>query len=181
MISNRNLATVINATANLFTEGLTNLIVVFDIDSTLLFNTSGGNGCHGVLFTEVMRLYNFVASLNIPIYLITARLDTPDGRSFTLGQLNCLGIAGFSGLFLRPASAGMSVHDISIYKLQCRDFISSQTRKTIFLNVGDQWSDHYVCDEVKMQELNQIYGANNILFSPPNNAFSKWSLKLAAD
>ena len=181
MISNRNVGTVLNETANLLRGALNDPVVVFDIDSTLLFNTSGGqdNQCHGVLYGEVMQLYDFIGSLHLPIFLVTARLDSPEGRQFTRGQLSCLGITGFDGLFMRPSSAGVSVENISDYKLQCRRLITFVHHKNIFLNVGDQWSDHYKCSATKMQELDKMYGDNNVLFKPPADAFSEWSLKLA--
>jgi hypothetical protein len=30
-----------------------------------------------------------------------------------------------------------------------------------------------------MQELDKMYGDNNVLFKPPADAFTEWSLKLA--
>jgi hydroxymethylpyrimidine pyrophosphatase-like HAD family hydrolase len=153
-------------------------VVVFDIDSTLLFN-QGNAPCGGVVNRYVKRLYDTAVALDMPIFIVTAREDSSDGRAFTLDQLACLGIKHFRRLYMRPTFAGSSVKNISIFKKECRKLIVHETNKRIALNVGDQWSDLFVCEQANADDLDRKYGRTQALFfEAPPHAFSDWCVKL---
>ena len=153
-------------------------VVVIDIDSTLLFNQDNAP-CRGVVNRYVKRLYDTAVALDIPVFIVTARADSSDGRAFTLQQLACLGIKHFTTLYMRPAVAGSSVMNISYFKKECRKHIVRMTNKRIALNVGDQWSDLFVCDAATANILDDTYGRTQaVFFEAPPHAFSDWCVKL---
>lgn len=153
-------------------------VIVFDIDSTLLFNRDN-MPCQAVVNAQVKRLYDTAIARNMPVFIVTARADSPDGRVFTLQQLACLGISTFTTLYMRPAVAGSSVFNIAYYKKECRKHIVRMTNKRIALNVGDQWSDLFVCDAATANVLDDTYGRTQaVFFEAPPHAFSDWCVKL---
>jgi hypothetical protein len=153
-------------------------VVVFDIDATVLFNDATEERCQSRRNTPITRLYDVAIRLNIPVFFVTARANTEAGRAFTFEQLRCLGLHHFAGMYMRPSVTGTSVQNISLYKKECRKLIASLTGKSIALNIGDQWSDLFVCDVNTLRALNDAYGNTNLLFSSPAHSFSDWSLKL---
>ena len=153
--------------------------VVFDIDATLLFNDARDTPCLSRRNLPITRLYDVALELQVPIFLVTARANTTEGRAFTYDQLKCLGMDQFTGMYMRPPITGTSVKNISIYKKECRKLITRLTGRRITLNIGDQWSDLFVCDNsARLQQLNSVYGNVNVLFESPSYAFSDWSFKL---
>jgi len=152
-------------------------VIVFDIDSTLLFNRDN-MPCRAVLNTQVKRLYDTAIAHDMPVFIVTARAETPSNRAFTLEQLACLGLSTFTTLYMRPAVAGSSVVNIAYYKKECRKHIVRMTNKRIALNVGDQWSDLFVCDAATATVLDNTYGTQALCFVAPPHSFCDWCVKL---
>jgi len=182
---NENLSVIATETEKLLKTLPTpsNFLIVFDIDSTLLINTPFGvatssNPCQATPIIEILRILNLALILHMKVFLVTARVDTTENRVSTLNQLRCLGITHFHGLYMRPASVGANVTNISIFKLECRRMLTSHNHKNIFLNIGDQWSDHFITTNEKNMELDNFYRNKHVLFQPPSGSFSMWSLKL---
>ena len=183
IFSNENLSVVATETEKLLKNLPTpsNFMVIFDIDSTLLINTPfgvAGNPCQATPIIEILRILNLALISHMKVFLVTARVDTTENRLSTLNQLRCLGITHFHGLYMRPATVGANVTNISIFKLECRRMLASHNRKQIFLNIGDQWSDHFITTNDKNTELDNFYRNKHVVFQPPSDSFSMWSLKL---
>lgn len=154
-------------------------MLVFDIDATLLANENN-EPCHAHLIQPIKRIYDLALQMALPIFLVTARAETVDGRAFTTAQLECLGLRNYAGLHMRPPVHTPNVSNISIYKMECRRQLVRDTGRFIFMNLGDQWSDHLVCTQAKMDTLDNYYTTNNVLFTPSvMDAYSTWSLKIA--
>lgn len=179
LLINSDLNVVARAAEDLLRHGDSRThMVVFDIDDTLLHNTSRDR-CEAVPIEPLQRIYHLARALRIPIYLITAREDGPDGRAYTQFQLQCLGFTGFDRLYLRPASAGTSTLNISNFKMECRAMLTRTTGRVILLNAGDQWSDHFICTSANITALDNYYGNRNVLFKQTTtDAYSVWSLKI---
>lgn len=157
----------------------TKYMLVFDIDATLLANENS-DACHAHLIYPIKRIYDLARQMSLPIFLVTARAETVDGRAFTTAQLDCLGLRDYDGLYMRPPIHPPNVSNISIYKMECRRQLIQETGRRIFMNLGDQWSDHLVCTQAKMDTLDNYYRNNNVLFTPSvMDAYSTWSLKIA--
>jgi predicted secreted acid phosphatase len=150
--------------------------VVFDIDGTVLFNKPPSYKCSAEENNHIMWLYRLVKKNRIPIFIVTARLES--GRAETIEQLNCLGITGYQHLFLRPASYRGS-EAVAAYKAHARTIIRN-SGYNIILNVGDQWWDLVQLPEKELDELNN-YKDNQFVLIAPINELVKWGLKLPSE
>lgn len=110
--------------------------VVFDIDDTVLTLTMVGS----VPKKQIKAIYDRAVSKGIPVFFVTARIDTPSNERFTRQELARLGFRDYEGLYMRPRGY-QSVVDISRAKAQARRDIAKSYN--ILLNVGDQWTDVY--------------------------------------
>ncbi len=118
---------------------------VFDIDGTILRDRDEKTPlCNKML----LNLFQLCRSLNIPIYIITARPEGREQRKWTVDQLKQCGYPPGSYVELRmmPVPEWKKLDKVanwnfSDYKYQERQRIVKNTKKSIILNAGDQWTD----------------------------------------
>lgn len=113
-------------------------IAVFDVDGTILHNNPDGARCNMLLHI----LSRVCAEHDIPITIVTARLDRPGAATHTQAQLRQCGLDAINGLFLMPERF-LSDRNWSRYKAMARHTICYDgfVRKKVILNVGDRWGD----------------------------------------
>lgn len=100
-------------------------IVIFDIDGTLVDDES-------ICIIPVIELYRYLRSLGYPIYIITARLNTPYNYKFTVNMLLMCGIKDYMGIFMRPPGD----IDLYAYKEKRRKYLVNRGYN-IVASVGD--------------------------------------------
>lgn len=112
-----------------------NRAVVFDIDDTVLFGTAKKQKIHPVL----VDIYKTAIQLGYAVFFITARIDQPGAREYTVKQLQANELGQFNDLFLMPVEY-MLGENFSPYKARVRQHLAQQGHN-IVLNLGDNWSD----------------------------------------
>lgn len=127
------------------------LAVVFDIDETLLSNTTmmkalsfGGNGplfhqyerqAIGKRMPATAKIFDYARQHDVAIFLITGR--SKQMHAPTVKNLKSQGFQGYTALYMWPKSSHQTVAQ---FKASKRCNIVKQGYH-IVLNVGDQWSD----------------------------------------
>lgn len=159
-------------------------VVVFDIDDTLLFDVQAAPSRsqniipHQIVVDLLLRLRQIGAE----IHLVTARLNDPDYYRETENELKSLNIA-YNSLTLAPPKARIDMSSVSLWKMQMRKKIASETRAPITLTIGDQWGDMVVLKEDgQIDEYDEKFSATSvpyIVLRPADNV-SLWGLKLPA-
>ena len=145
-------------------------VVVFDIDSTIL-KYDQQQQCFANHVTVGLTLYKKVFEKGYDIHLVTAREES--FRKDTEKQLECMGYFQYKSLKMRPLD-NRSIEATSRCKQDARNKIMIETEKNILLNVGDQWSDHFVLTK-PMNYLDSFY-----IFFKRYQEDVQWSLKLPA-
>lgn len=154
------------------------LPVVFDIDDTLIRDKA----THFMVNPTITALHAQLVALGAAVHLVTARANDADTREWTRAQLEVLGITGYAGLHLAPASRRDSMTAVSRWKMEKRRDIGRAAGAPIVLTVGDQWSDLVTLSEdADIDALDAAYAPG----SPwkvvrPNDGVSLWGLKLRA-
>jgi hypothetical protein len=120
--------------------------VVLDIDDTLLTRTSSeGRPYQSVVLDPVKHFIDYVVSLGVVVYFVTARPSTPSNIQFTIQELHKLGVTEdkYEALFLMPwqSETSPSIQEVSTFKCAARRFVLEQEDRHILLTMGDQWSD----------------------------------------
>jgi predicted secreted acid phosphatase len=152
--------------------------IVLDIDATILYNTKKTNFCDGALPNPlIMDVYSKALEKNIAVYFVTARRESESNYAWTTKQLKCIGADKYAQLRMRPESYNTAAK-VSKFKLAARRAIKKESKRTIILNVGDQWTDL-----VSINNNNEIDALINLdnksywFFKPANNEV-EWALKL---
>jgi predicted secreted acid phosphatase len=128
-----------------------NLAVVFDIDETLLSNTTAlekySFGGDEVVFDQitqaadatpihpVINIYNWAKQHQMAVYLVTGRSELFEQA--TISNLNKAGIKNWDGLYFWPHNSKLNVQE---FKSAMRKKIQTEG-KVVVLNIGDQHSD----------------------------------------
>lgn len=157
-------------------SGHNKLVVVFDIDDTLLRDRA----TYFVLNPAVVQLHRLLVELGAEVYLVTARSNDAETKKWTVGQLAAMGIGGYAGLFLAPNSRRKSMTDVSRWKMEKRRDIGRAAGAPVVLTVGDQWGDMVTLSE------DADIDALDAAFAPglpwkvlrPHDGSSIWALKL---
>lgn len=142
-----------------------NHVVVFDIDATVLYNTSE-NGCGAVPNFKVQHIYDEATKKGLDIYFVTARIGLPGNRKITVQQLHCMGFDNFKELYMRGGK-DRTVSEIARFKAFAREQIEQRTGKKVLLNMGDQWSDVIITTPSVFAALDAQYRGMHVLFYPP--------------
>lgn len=154
------------------------LPVVFDIDDTLIRDKA----THFMVNPTITALHAQLVALGAAVHLVTARANDADTRSWTRAQLEVLGITGYAGLHLAPASRRDSMTAVSRWKMEKRRDIGRAAGAPIVLTVGDQWSDLVTLSEdADIDALDAAYApGSHWKVVRPNDGVSLWGLKLRA-
>lgn len=151
-------------------------VVVFDIDATVLYNTSR-NQCGAEPNFKVQRIYDAATKRGFDIYFVTARPGMPSNRKWTIEQLHCMGFDNFKGLYMR-SGRDRTVSDIARFKRNSREDIERRTGKKVLLNMGDQWSDLVVTTPSAFESLDYQFKGKHVLFYPPPELKAVAAVKL---
>ena len=100
-----------------------NPTIVFDIDNTLINND-------GHLITPIFQVYLYALRRGFMTAIITARTST--GISYTINQLEMMGISGYSQLYMRESST----INIKNMKLESRKSLHDKGY-TVIMSIGD--------------------------------------------
>lgn len=147
--------------------------VVFDIDATVLYNSSSSY-CGADPNFNVQWIYDYCVQHAIPVYFVTARVNSAKNRKATINQLTCMGFNTYKKLYMRPQHVS-NWAQISQFKANARRNISRDYE--ILLNVGDNWSDlHEVDNAAALTRAQEMSRGQYVLFKPFGE--SKWALKL---
>lgn len=121
---------------------------VFDIDGTILKDRGGDDNVAPLCNRMLHGLFNLCKELNIPVYIITARPEGKQQRSWTVDQLRQCGypIESYVSLTMMPLAEWNRLNrgsnwNFSDYKFRERERIVQRDHRTIVLNAGDQWTD----------------------------------------
>lgn len=99
--------------------------VIFDIDGTLIENEE-------ICIISVINLYNYIKQKGYILYIITARLFSPENVVYTKKLLDECGIYDYYGLFMRPGND----LDLYGYKESRRKYLHD-IGLNIIMSVGD--------------------------------------------
>ena len=86
---------------------------------------------------DTIRLFNEAKKLNVAIFFISGRVDTPPTREATEQNLINAKYSGWTEVMLRPNKDGT----VEQFKTAMRQKIEDTMHYTIIANVGDQYSD----------------------------------------
>jgi hypothetical protein len=153
------------------------ILVVFDIDATLLNETDDGVKPIAAIVDLFMKLQKIGAYL----VLVTARLDDQETRIQTEQSLRTIGIKTWKELWLAPASARINMAAVSRWKHSKRAEVAKKMHQPIVLSVGDQWGDLIPLSREK--EIDNLDAAFDVKKSPyqlvlPHDGYTMWGLKL---
>lgn len=107
--------------------------VIFDVDSTLVARD-------GAPIEAACRVHRRCTLLGIRCYIVTARLECPEGRADlerTLARCRVLPDAAF----LCPPDDRTSARAVAGFKARCRRHVAEAFGRSIVASVGDQWHD----------------------------------------
>lgn len=144
--------------------------VVCDIDDTVLYpDQKGAAHPHG------MFIHDTAVNLGIPVYFVTARVDSPSARAFAIRQLENLGIKS-PMIIMRPANVTTWV-GISQYKEASRRNLEHFSGRLCKMNVGDQWTDLMPMQSIGTRDfMNNLFSGENVMYKGDDGS---WSVKLA--
>lgn len=129
------------------------VVVISDIDMTVLVPGEYSNTQQPFLIPQVLELHNMLHHIGCPIYFVTARAHGVEGNNhqYTDQELRGYGLQ-FERLFTRIArlyktdtTNGVDFDAFTSsaeYKLDVRRFFAS-CRKTVLINIGDLDGDFY--------------------------------------
>lgn len=100
-------------------------VIVFDIDGTLIENEE-------ICILPVINLYNYILQKGYPIYIITARLFSPENVEYTKFLLTKCNVREYHGMFMRPGN----IENLYDYKETRRKYLEDLGLKVI-MSVGD--------------------------------------------
>jgi len=128
----------------------TQLLVVFDIDDTLVRDDSSP-------LPEVVLLFKKLRRIGAKIFLITAR--HPKMRKQTVSELMSIGIdpMSYEELMITPKEYRTSMKKVGEWKFFARQSIATRYGAPIALTIGDQWTDVFKVGEEEMTLLDQAY------------------------
>lgn len=125
-------------------------IAVFDIDDTLLADKA---------IAAIVSLLLNLRKLGLKILLVTARLDTPEVRTWTERQLTSLGIErtrDYDALVIASAEDRKTPTHIGLFKDAARRNFAAAQRGLVVLTVGDQWTDLVaIRNDAELHELDR--------------------------
>lgn len=113
---------------------------VFDIDDTLIFDMNDNKGLANPMIIKLVLLANY---LTINVHLVTARLESPETRSYTINQLRKHGLhlgPHYQSLALASEADRQDMSSVSQYKHKERH---RHPTKLLF-SIGDQFGDGFV-------------------------------------
>lgn len=113
---------------------------VFDIDDTLIFDMNDTKGLSNPMIIRLVSLSNY---LNIEVHLVTARLEEPATRAYTLNQLKKHGLhqgSHYKTLALASETDRTDMKSVSLYKHRERHRHNSK----LLFSIGDQFGDGFV-------------------------------------
>jgi len=128
----------------------TDLLVVFDIDDTLVRND-------GKPLPEVVMLFKKLRRMGAKIFLVTAR--HPSMRKQTVDELSNIDIKpmSYENLMITPQEYRTSMKKVGDWKFFARQSIATRYGAPIALTIGDQWTDVFKVGEEEMTLLDQAY------------------------
>ena len=177
-IMSDNFATFTDPISVILSNAIYGDVVVLDIDATVLFQSIQHNNTSGIdPNPHGIEVYMLCIQYNIPVFFVTARVQTQNNIEKTVEHLKSMGLDKYTGLYMRPADiTGWA--QISQFKANVRRQIAQQA--TILLNVGDMWSDvHETHDDTILSTLQQQSGNLHVLFMTNLPETAIWALKLA--
>lgn len=155
----------------IFAKSVPGDFVVFDIDDTVIRGSGRFTTPHEIGM-EILRL----AKMNsIPVYYVTARVESPENRLNTIEDLSRVGIVSPQTVFMRPATV-TTWKGISETKSACRRWIKTKTNGNCLMSIGDQWTDLLVLSEEGRDELDMRFGLDFVLFEYLSRR--EWGFKL---
>jgi hypothetical protein len=153
------------------------LVVVFDIDETILRNVRRDEYFH--INPAVFTLHEMAAGIGAKCYLVTARPDAPENRAWTEAQLRAMGTARYERLYLCPDAERDTPVTVSGFKARCREEIARENGACVTLTVGDQWSDLFrLRTEADLRKHTRLVKSAPYSIVRPNDGISVWGLKL---
>ena len=151
-------------------------IVVFDIDDTLLSETTG----KVKPIESAIQLFNHLQNTGAYPVLVTARLNDTSMQRLTVSSLQKLGIRDWKELHLAPASARKSMTAVSKWKHSIRAATAKRMKQPVVLSVGDQWGDLLPlgADE-DIDDMDEAFGVREpYQLVRPQDGYTLWGLKL---
>lgn len=120
---------------------------IFDIDDTLFFTGDEPN-------EPVISFYRYIESIGIPIFILTARVKTPENIQLTVDLLRRYGLK-YEDLIMRNPSE----NDLFKFKSDAREYIQRVLKYTNLISVGDMvWDvNTYVHIPVLLPNKNNLY------------------------
>jgi predicted secreted acid phosphatase len=103
----------------------------------------------------VRNIYYRLLSMEVPVFLITARPDDPETRLLTQKELEQVGVIRYQELYMMPSSLyeGATGYIIGYFKSEQRNKVTEGHQ--IILNVGDQWTDLFRLEQFESFLKNQ--------------------------
>jgi predicted secreted acid phosphatase len=158
--------------------GYDRLVVVFDIDETLLFTSK--NETHITHHPLGYALYKHCREKHVDIHLVTARVGDRNSRKFVREQLHVLGFDGYRSLYMVNAKHQEDATPAK-FKGKCRRTIASETQKVLALNVGDQMTDIFADFEAIADDVAQLIGPGTYYFLEVDGDQALRTLKFTSD
>lgn len=107
--------------------------IVFDVDATLIRERD-------TPIEAAVRVYRRCEELGIACFVVTARLDFPEGHTELQHVFDTLGVRPVAA-YMRPERVQPTLVELARFKAQCREDIEERYGVTIVGNIGDQWHD----------------------------------------
>jgi predicted secreted acid phosphatase len=118
---------------------------VFDIDDTLIHDAASTHPMPrreaAALERLIQELFNHCKRFG-KVFLVTARLASPDVMEFTRNELHAGGIRGWTDALFCPRQMRRTFEGVAAFKRQARDHIQRKHGLKVVLTVGDRWADH---------------------------------------
>ncbi len=133
---------------------------VFDIDDTLIFDMNDSKGLSNPMIIRLVLLANYHS---IDVHLVTARLDEPATRAYTLSQLKKHGLhqgSHYQSLALASEKDRTDMKTVSEYKHRERHRHESK----LLFSIGDQFGDGFVLSHD--QDIDKLGRKLNVAENP---------------
>lgn len=155
------------------------LVVVFDIDDTLLSENRKQDAFF--LIPQIRWLIGKTRELGGSVHLITARNDDPNTRKYTVEQLKMIDILpgrDYDSLHLTPGNMRDTMATVSQAKQALRRKVGREQGGRVILSVGDQWTDHVrVASDKDIETLDETFPASFTIVRVDDDS-TLWGLKL---
>jgi hypothetical protein len=157
--------------------GASKLIVVMDIDDTLLLDEFGKGEEFITHIPSGHAIFIECRRRGIDVHLVTAREGDDHSRKFVRDQLRSLGYDGYRTLYMVNARY-KNQPNAAVFKGKSRHAIANETGKQIILNVGDKLHDMYPLYNQYIDEIKRMACRSTYYFIEVDDDASLLSLKL---